>query len=611
MIPSLCGITLLLATMWGRAVSQQSGPVPARQATSGQSASGPVSEDSSGPVSRMTGRVVDDSGRPIAGATLLVTPAGFMSGRPATSLQPAVSDPEGRFQIKSLAPGAYTIGAEVEGYVTLDDVEAGYHRPGDSVTITLARGGVITGKVTDAEGEPLVGLRVRAIRVADEGRQAGASGFLGLLRLMSAMGEQWETDDRGIYRIYGLQSGSYLVSAGGEGPLWDVGGRGAYSGDAPTYYQSGGADTATQVAVERGQEVGGIDIAYRGGSGHSISGSIIGAPRPQTSIILSGASTGAMEGLSEPDSSTHSFRFDRIPDGEYDVGGMAESANEVAVSTPRRVRVRGADVTGLEISLKPLGSLAGEVIMERVSQAVPRSDCKSMHRGMVEETVIRPLRVDEGKSTNDAGSSYAFIVLSQASQPDAKGSFQLKYLAEGRHHLDVDLPGDDWYVRAVTRVGGPNGRPVDVGPDGLAIKTGERVTGVTITISEGAAGLRGRVVAEMKPPSGSRLRVFLIPASKERADDVLRYGEANVESDGSFVLKNLAPGTYWLVARAMPDSEFKNGTPSPAAWDKARRAVLRAEGESLNAPIELKPCGRVNDYTLHYKAAAAAGKSTS
>jgi hypothetical protein len=174
-IPSLCGITLLLAILSGQAVSQQSGPVPARQATSGQSSSAPVSEDSSGPVGRMTGRVVDESGKPIAGATLLVTPAGFMSGRPATSaslLQPAVSDPEGRFQIKSLAPGAYTIGAEVEGYVPLNDVEAGYHRPGDSVTITLARGGVITGKVTDAEG----GAISRLARSSNPGRRRRTTG---------------------------------------------------------------------------------------------------------------------------------------------------------------------------------------------------------------------------------------------------------------------------------------------------------------------------------------------------------------------------------------------------------------------------------------------------
>jgi hypothetical protein len=134
---------------------------------------------------------------------------------------------------------------------------------------------------------------------------------------------------------------------------------------------------------------------------------------------------------------------------------------------------------------------------------------------------------------------------------------------------------------------------------------------IAITIYHASHGTRARRPPHTNPPPGPRLRVFLVPASKERADDVLRYGEANVEADGSFVLKNLAPGSYWLVARAIPDSDFKNGTPSPAAWDKAKRAALRAEGELLNVPIELKPCGPVNDYTLRYKPAAVPSKPAS
>ena len=69
--------------------------------------------------------------------------------------------------------------------------------------IALKRGAVITGRVTDASGKPLVEQRVELTRLDERGQPArGAPGFSPYANL---------TDDRGIYRIYGLQAGRYLV----------------------------------------------------------------------------------------------------------------------------------------------------------------------------------------------------------------------------------------------------------------------------------------------------------------------------------------------------------------------------------------------------------------
>ena len=80
------------------------------------------------------------------------------------------------------------------------------------------------------------------------------------------------TDDRGVYRFYGLTSGSYLIIASGHNEYYYE--PNAYETDAPTYYPSSTRDTAMPVTVRAGEEITGIDIRYRGEPGHAISGNI-------------------------------------------------------------------------------------------------------------------------------------------------------------------------------------------------------------------------------------------------------------------------------------------------------------------------------------------------
>ena len=88
-----------------------------------------------------------------------------------------------------------------------ENVPVDYYRIGDSVTITMFKGGVINGTVTDTDGQPVVALRVRALMLRDaNGQQSNPS-----------MMSERLTDDRGVYRLYGLEPGTYVVSAGGGG----------------------------------------------------------------------------------------------------------------------------------------------------------------------------------------------------------------------------------------------------------------------------------------------------------------------------------------------------------------------------------------------------------
>ena len=85
---------------------------------------------------------------------------------------------------------------------------------------------------------------------------------------------------------------------------------------------------------------------------------------------------------------------------------------------------------------------------------------------------------------------------------------------------------------------------------------GQRLTGVVVAAKEGAAAIRGKVVPATEGGSlPGNLRVHLVPAERESTDDPLRFAEALVNNDGTFSLTNLAPGRYYILARAIADDE--------------------------------------------------------
>src|SRR5215470_17681892 len=164
----------------------------------------------------ISGKVLVD-GAPAAEVRVSVTPSAQVTASTGISALLARNNQEetaddGSFSVEGLAPGAYTISVSAEGYIVdsgllNEDGKPIFYRPGDTAIIRMIKGGVITGKVTDAQGQPLIQAPVTAVRLRDErGRAAGA-----VSRISRGMGSS-QTDDRGIYRLYGLQPGAYVVS---------------------------------------------------------------------------------------------------------------------------------------------------------------------------------------------------------------------------------------------------------------------------------------------------------------------------------------------------------------------------------------------------------------
>ena len=565
----------------------------------------------------ISGRVVDSSGQPLTGAIAYATAIG--SRVPPRG---AVVDTEGAFKLEGLETGVYSIWAGAPGFVTespfaAPDAPRRYFRPGDSVTISLVKGGVITGTVTTVTGQPVVAVVVRALRV----READGQSVEGVTQP-----RERQTDDRGIYRIYGLPPGTYVVSAGGPGQFYS-GIPGPYDVDVATYAPSSTRDTALEIGVHSGEEAMGVNIQYRGEAGHAISGTVTGLLQNQpamstafygASVILTAVqSRTTLMFTSASSYSGYTFEFYGIPDGEYELTAQRSlPSGEATAAEPRRINVRGADVTGIALALVPLSSIVGQVIVE----SHPELNCAKRRATALRETLITARRdpKPEIKSAENPKEKIGAstenkppINLSNTSAegvPGEKGEFALRGLRSGSYRVESHLPGSGWFVRSIM-IGSPlanataTRRPdSNIPRDGIILKSGERVSGLTVTIAEGAASFRGRVIVAEGQSLPPNLRVYLVPAEKDGVADLLRFFETRTDTDGSFAMGNIAPGHYWMIGRAADESE--PATVKPIRQDSALRTQVVKEAERTGNEIQLQPCQRIVDYEIRYPPAA-------
>src|SRR5262245_22330140 len=336
----------------------------------------------------ITGRVVTEDGAGMPNVTVYLNPVAT-DRRPTTvaSQNRTATDEDGNFKFTGLAPRVYSVVAfSTKGYVPRpvpisERGDVGYHRVGANVTITMIKGGAITGRVTNAMGEPLISVQVNAMMARDaEGNPVRGGG-----------GRPRFTDDRGVYRIYGLPPGTYVVFTRNitTGPYPSP-----YDLDAPTFHPSSTRVTATEVTVSSGGEVSGVDIRYRGDTGHVVSGTVTGgggSPSPYGSISVSltsvegGAYFEAYNIVRRDDGAT-GFAINGVPDGAYEIAarrGGYNNEEQPFASTPRPIVVRGSDVGGVELKLLPLGSIAGKFTLE----AAP-AVCETKRKWSLEEALL-------------------------------------------------------------------------------------------------------------------------------------------------------------------------------------------------------------------------------
>lgn len=559
----------------GKAQTRPSRPVVPQRSTQGS----PSREGT------IKGRVVDGAGQPFPRVVVYIRPVhgSYKEEREA------VTDDEGSFNVDGLSAKAYTVVCEASGYVE-DDSEnsSGYHLIGDSMTLKLYKGGVITGKATNESGEPLVKTRLAIQRVRDsEGRP---------LRVAQTWNDV-ETDDRGIYRAYGLEEGSYILMVGQIGQYEDD----EFRNQSPTYYPSSTVDGAGEVLVRRGAEVSSIDIVRREMRGHAVSGKCSGVTRKgsadETYVKLVHTKNGVIQaGGWQGYERNRTFSFYGVPDGDYYVIAQDDYDEPGAASSPLRIKVAGNDVTGLELKLSPFGSIVGRVLMESVPKSASPADCKPKRQLTAQENVARSFRYSDDPQNDLIAALFGY---ERSSLPDENGNFVLDYLAPGRYRVGRDLISEDLYIRSITMVGGSQEQRIPAGP--LTIKSGDTIKDIVVSVSDGAAGVRGRIVTSdqtSKLPIG--MRVHLVPAEPAEPNEAagaMRFLQTVAQENGEFVFTNVAPGRYWLLAR--PTNE-RSQPSEPEASEAMTRTRLRRDAVAVNNSIGLQPCQRTTNYLLCY-----------
>jgi protocatechuate 3,4-dioxygenase beta subunit len=174
----------------------------------------------------VAGRVVEqDTQAPIAGAQVML--AVLLEGPPTApfNMRPmmATTDADGRFTFDGVDPGRYRVSATRAGFASAPlstppmELAAGARR--DDLVVAMQRGGVIAGRILDASGEPVVDMRVMALRkvqpqadvlTAAAQPQAGTRTFAAG-QFVGSVGAQ--TNDLGEFRVHSLAPGEYYLQA--------------------------------------------------------------------------------------------------------------------------------------------------------------------------------------------------------------------------------------------------------------------------------------------------------------------------------------------------------------------------------------------------------------
>jgi Carboxypeptidase regulatory-like domain len=529
----------------------------------------------------ISGRVVNDSAQPIAGVNISLGSLGGPLG------QRTSTDNEGNFKIKGLDGGIYRFYIYAPGYVTLGPTsDTPTYRPGDKVELTMMKGAVITGRVTNMSGEPAVTVQVRAFQVRDADGNKVQTGYYA---------QPVFTDDRGIFRMWSLRPGTYVVAAGGQGQYF--GAVNPFANDAMTYAPASTRDTAAEIIARSNQEAT-VDIQYRGERGHAISGRIAGAmPSPPYSpgVSLFDVDTHTQVANLYLPGSDGTFQLNGVADGEYEIVATGGAQAGQLSSALRRIVVRGADVTGIELSLAPMASVDAHVSLE----ADQKLNCGRRRETALRETMVtlrrsRPEENSANKKEKPAESFDPFSMSVYEMAPNAKSDVRFLNLYAASYRFEVRLPAAGWYLKDLS-LAKPES---NIARNGLAIKPGEIVSGVTIRITEGGASLRGRVAVAEDSRLPPDLRIYIVPAERPDGDNPLRFFEDAVASDGTFVIGNIAPGRYWLLAR--PAEPIDEKTMKSPRVDNDFRAKLLKEAAAANKEIAFKPCERTVDYEFRY-----------
>jgi uncharacterized protein (DUF2141 family) len=583
-----------------------------------------------------------DSGRPVARASVRLSgnttaaasaPGASIDGMPAAGSLPlsraAVTDAQGRFTFEALPAGRFMLSVQHDQFLSTNYGARKPNRPGTAiqladgqrmtVTVPMLRGGVISGIVYDETGQPLMNAQIRAMVYQNAG---------GIRRLGTTSGAS--TDDRGVYRMHGLQPGDYVVAAtpnaGGQMMVEQAemdaaafaqalaaasarvvvapgtsasaptfvsvpmsGSRmiGPPPGFAPTYYPASPSIAgASRITLGPGEERLGVDVSIVPTRAVNVTGTVAGIPGANVVVMIRLVSDDPdADGIMVP--STRAGR-----DGTFVLRGVSPGryvalAQTIAAPVPM--------MNDGNIRVEPPPPLDGtqrlwasaQVVVDAGTPPPPLTMVLQPGRSIAGQILFEMARPPDLYRARQS----VTLVPAPAAQPTTTfgpppratigpdGQFVLSGVIPGRYFLRAD--------------GGTMKSAIVDGEDTLdapLVIDGDRdITNVTITLTDRKTTLAGRI---MDPAGAAASDCTIVIASADRrywTPASRRIAASRPAIDGRYQFRNLPPGDYLLAA--VTDLE-PGGQYDPAflgALVGASVRVTLAEGASRTQDLRVGP----------------------
>lgn len=464
--------------------------------------------------STLRGLIYDNaSGKPLARARVSLEALGETPPHPPSVL----TDSSGSFAFFSLPAGTYLLKAQKQGYLTATYGQRRWSQPGTPIVLEpdkefalelrLRRLSAVTGRVFDENELGLPGIAVYAYSATGRRRQVGAG----------------VTDDRGVYRIAGLEPGDYYIRTGAR-ELEDR------RGLLPTFYgQSVQIQGARIVKVELEGEREGVDIAPIPGRLSHLTVTLHG-PVPATVNLETEAGRRSVH--AQPGGTVS---FGELAPGPYVL--WAFTNGRPSYSAWQEIDL-GAEQENVSLTLA-----ASPTLQLRCSQ---REDKSATLEGI--SAFLRP------KDESDAGN--AKRVACGETAPLRPGLWEIGVMAP-----------PEFFVASVSNV--------RIGKDGFEFKLlpGQSVA-IEVTLSKRPARLKGSVkTAEGSPAIGAPV---ILRAKDEELNSQLGGPRTTVTNEkGEFSLFALPPGRYEVYS-SFSEGEHVKG-----------EAVELKEGEQFDVDLTL------------------------
>jgi hypothetical protein len=536
----------------------------------GQARATPVRDDAPRGTAVIRGQIVAaDTGAPIRRAQVRI------SSPEARESRVAATDAQGRFEVKELPAGRYTINASKGGFVTL---QYGQRRPSESgtpielgdgqtfekLTMALPRGSVIGGRITDEFGEPVANASVIAMRYSYAG---------GGRRLTAAPGSSSRdtTDDQGHYRLFGLPPGEYFVSATLRSGPEAADPTGEVSGYAATYYPgTPNMNEASRVTLAVSQENTAVSFGLIATRLVRVSGQVLtssGEPAAGGNVLLLSGGTANGRGIQLQQGGGNG-RIDRT--GAFAITNVA----------PGRYQVQARS-----------GGRGGDGELARMDLVVGAEDVAGV------TMVTAPGALVSGLVVSDTGEPFDFPaqqlqVAARAASPDAQGpgggagrvgtnwTFELRGLTDARL-FRVNAP-QGWTLKSVA-LGGQ-----DITDVPTELPPGQSVSGMQIVLTKKTTTLSGLVSdAAGRPLLDATVVVF--PANQQLWTFQSRFIKAaRPDQEGTYRMAGLPPLEDYLVVAVQGLEDGQAGDPEflAAVKDAAAKFTL-ADGETKAVDVRL------------------------